>query len=296
MHPWASGNPPAGGARRGRRGRSVPRATKRVHDTCGAGHRATLPPPSVDARRFSSPVSFAGQVCRRAVFADAVTPEWLITFAVTPEAAALRRQLGPRAGLRLLLTGMGPANARRALADALAERQPGRVITSGFAGGLNPGLTPGTVVFEADPIVELQPALLAANALPGRFHCVQRVASTAREKRSLWQATGADAVEMESAVIRRLCSERGIPCATVRVISDAADEDLPLDFNRFLTDDLRLNYARLAVALARSPGKIRRLLRFQRRAKAAAERLAAVLLAVLPVEAPASGPGRQPGK
>jgi uridine phosphorylase len=156
------------------------------------------------------------------------------------------------------------------------------VVTSGFAGGLNPTLATGTVVFEADDPGAFRSALLAAGVVPARFHCAERIAVTAAEKRELRQATGADAVEMESAVIRRMCCQHGIPSATVRVISDAADEDLPLNFNRLLTAGLRLNYATLAWTLARSPAKIAALARFQRRVKTAAENLASVLLRVLP--------------
>ncbi|MDW8310585.1 MAG: hypothetical protein RMK20_14515, partial [Verrucomicrobiales bacterium] len=69
-----------------------------------------------------------------------------------------------------------------------------------------------------------------------------------------------------------------------------ADEDLPLDFNAFLTAGGRVNYVRLALVLARSPGRIRAVLRFQRRVKAAADRLAEVLLKVLACVAPQPGP------
>jgi hypothetical protein len=89
--------------------------------------------------------------------------------------------------------------------------------------------------------------------------------------------TGADAVEMESAAIHAVCRERGIPCATVRVISDTANEDLPLDFNALSKPDKNLDFGKLFLAIARSPGKIGALMELQRKTKFAAEQLAEVL-------------------
>ncbi|RME93429.1 MAG: hypothetical protein D6766_08275, partial [Verrucomicrobia bacterium] len=94
-------------------------------------------------------------------------------------------------------------------------------------------------------------------------------------------ASGADAVDMETAAIRSVCESRGVPCLTVRVISDGADEDLPLDFNRLMSPDGRLRWGRLAWALAARPIRVLELLRFHRRVKEAAERLAAVFDAAL---------------
>lgn len=187
--------------------------------------------------------------------------------------------------LRVLITGMGKANAAEALVGALMESpykpRPFVVLTCGFAGGLDFELKLGDVVFETDDILPLAADLRAAGAKAARFHCSDRVATTPAEKSQLCATSGADAVEMESSVIRAICRERGIPSATVRVISDTADESLPLDFNALMTADYRMRYGRLAWQLVRQPGRIPELMRFQKRVNFAAQRLAETLVQVL---------------
>jgi adenosylhomocysteine nucleosidase len=187
--------------------------------------------------------------------------------------------------LRVLTTGMGVRHARQAFEASCQKARPGLVLTCGFAGGLDSQLPLGAVLVDADAGFPLIDGLRNAGALPGAFHCAARVAVTVAEKAALRQATGADAVEMESYVIRACCRERGIPSATVRVISDTAKEDLPLDFNALMTPDYRMDFLKLAWRLTRSPGKIPELIRFQKRVSFAADRLAATLANALAVGA-----------
>jgi nucleoside phosphorylase len=200
----------------------------------------------------------------------------LITFAIEEEARPFRR-LKRTPFSQVLITGMGPRNAEQAFRQSLTGPSPTRVLTCGFAGGLNPDLPLGTVLFSADENFDLTPALMRAGARLARFHHADRVLVTAAEKHALRQMTGADAVDMESGVIRAICKERGIPSASVRVISDAADEDLPLDFNRLMDTDARLRYDRLVVELLKSPRRIRALIRMGFRTRRAARELASVL-------------------
>ena len=205
----------------------------------------------------------------------------LVTFAVKEESGPFQNLTGSRPHLRVLLTGIGQRNAEASIRHALEGQSPRFVLTCGFAGGLNPELAAGTVIFSADDNSTLATCLLAAGAKPAKFHCAARVAVTAQEKRALRQSTGADVVEMESGVIRAICRERKIPSSTVRVISDAANEDLPLDFNRLMDAGQNLRYGKLALALAKSPGKIGALFKLQGQTRAAAEKLAQVLVNVL---------------
>jgi adenosylhomocysteine nucleosidase len=204
----------------------------------------------------------------------------LVCFAVKEESRAFQNLAGERGNVKTIVVGIGKRNAERAIRAALAKERPQLVLTCGFAGGLSPELATGSVLFAADPESGVESALLMAGAKPARFHCAEGVAATAEQKRALWESTGADAVEMESEAIRAVSRQQNIPSATVRVILDPANQDLPLDFNQLMTADLKMSYGKLVVALAKSPGKVRGLLRLQKQTKAAARNLAEVLARV----------------
>ena len=265
----------------------------------------------------------------------------LICFALKEEAAPFRKMAAGTAAAApaasILITGIGRKNAEKSLREFLgsapapgaavdasstakandgasfATREgacaPELVLTCGFAGGLNPDLKLGEVIFETVNVplapslsppggervsartglrhAEVAPAtqageglfskLSAAGAKPVKFFCADRIATTVAEKKKLRAETGADAVEMESWAIYAVCRERGIPCATVRVISDTANEDLPLDFNQLSKSNMSLDYGKLALAILKSPGKIGALLKLQKQTRFAAERLAEML-------------------
>jgi len=210
------------------------------------------------------------------------SPVILVCFAVEEEASFFRKLSSARPNLRVLLTGIGKRHSERAIRNALERERPRLVVSSGFAGGLRTELHTGDIVYAADPESGLESALAAAGARAARFYCAERIVSTAVEKVSLSNETEADAVEMESEVIRSICRERYIPSATIRVILDTAVEDLPLDFNQLMTADQKLSAWRLAAALIKSPTKIQALVRLQKQSKAAARRLGEVLENVLP--------------
>jgi len=229
----------------------------------------------------------------------------LICFALKEEAAPFQKIVAGKSGVSVLIVGIGHQNAEKSVREFLAGgasvpasrsqdpllgqarlagtlAPPKFLFTCGFAGGLNPDLKIGDVVFE---IGNRQSAignqLMTVGAKPVKFFCADRIATTVAEKQKLRAETGADAVEMESAAIHAVCAERGIPCATVRVISDTANEDLPLDFNALAKPDKNLDFSKLAWAVAKSPGKIGALMQLQKKTSFAAKQLAAVLAKIV---------------
>ncbi|HEY1717640.1 MAG TPA: hypothetical protein VGH42_05000 [Verrucomicrobiae bacterium] len=241
----------------------------------------------------------------------------LICFALKEEAAPFRKIAAGKTVITILLTGIGRQNAEKSLREFLnscrsrgnetqikekletphvISYEPDLVLTCGFAGGLNPDLKVGEVVFEISrsrgdetqiknnlepPYVVSYEKLIAAGAKPAKIFCADRIAITIIEKKKLREQTGADAVEMESAAIQEICREQKIPCATIRVISDTANEDLPLDFNAFAKPDRNLDYGKLALAIAKSPGKIPALMKLQKQTQFAAQQLANVLAKII---------------
>lgn len=206
----------------------------------------------------------------------------LVCFAVPQEARPFRRMIHGHPNVRPLVTGMGGRNAGRAVHDALLKFNSERVFTCGFAGGLNPDLKVGAVLFESsstsDPIAT---RLKAAGANAASFFCAERVAITVAEKKAMRALTGADAVEMESAFVQDVCRKASVDCVTVRVISDAANENLPLDFNTLMTGDYQLSPIKLAWAILKAPKKIPALMRLGRNSSQAARNLADVLIRII---------------
>ena len=208
----------------------------------------------------------------------------LVCFALKEEAVPFKKIAAGKTGISILIVGIGRQNAESSFRKYLASNSPELVLTCGFAGGLNPELKLGEVVFEignrqceADVRPAIGNQLVASGAKAVKFFCADRIATTIAEKKKLRDETGADAVEMESAAIHTVCRERGIACITIRVISDTANEDLPLDFNALAKPDKSLDFGKLAWTITKSPGKIGALLELQKKTSFAARQLATAL-------------------
>ena len=133
-------------------------------------------------------------------------------------------------------TGVGPAATAENISALLAVHRPRMLISTGFAGGLDPRLVTGDLLiaenFSAPALVAQSRALLGddAHAFFGTLTSQPRAAETVAEKSALFAATGALGVDMETACIAAACARAGVPLLSVRAISDAARDPLPVPF------------------------------------------------------------------
>jgi len=172
-------------------------------------------------------------------------------------------------------------------ATALVERfGVDRIVFTGVAGGLAPGVNRGDVViaeaflqhdldasplfpryevplydtdrFATDPQLTQQLAAAVRTALHGaHLHrglvvSGDRFIASAADSLALQQALpGALAVEMEGAAFAQVCRDYGVPFAAVRTISDRADDAAHGDFLSFIDQVARRHTAAIVEAFLR---------------------------------------------
>ena len=172
-------------------------------------------------------------------------------------------------------------------ATALIERfKVDRIVFTGVAGGLAPGVNVGDVVvadsfiqhdLDASPIFPkyevplygasrfatdaaltaelsraVSAALPAAHLHQGLVASGDRFVSTTAESRALQAALpDALAVEMEGAAFAQVCHDYGVPFAAVRTISDRADDEAHGDFLTFIQEVASRHSAAIVDALLR---------------------------------------------
>jgi adenosylhomocysteine nucleosidase len=194
----------------------------------------------------------------------------------------------------VLLTGVGPQNAIAASHKAMRrDTESGDVcISAGLAGALKPAYSVGQVLaakgvqceqargdFPAG-VFECSNELVSAAGDKGatvveRFCTTVEVAATAADKQRL--GAQADAAEMESFFVLSTASAAGIPAVAIRVVSDTAGEDLPIDMSHVFGEDGQVSVPRVLGQVARHPRAIPGLVRLGRNSKKAAESLAQFL-------------------
>ena len=232
-----------------------------------------------------------------------------ILFALPEEAAPLRRDLLQNPELQkkfeVAISGVGAKNAEAAARKLLEtpNRSFRLLVMAGFGGGLSPDLKPGSLVvakrveyFGSHPLWEKSFAasqtlldrfsrrLTAPDMLPrfqfGNFATTDRVLVTHTEKQDFFNAHACPVVEMETAGAISVAEAKGIPWLAVRVITDTADEDLPLDFNALADANGSPDRRKIIREVLRKPGAIPGLIRLGGRSGSGAKQLREFLIGV----------------
>lgn len=227
----------------------------------------------------------------------------LVTFAVEAEFAPWRRRRGfqqtakgraplfhARIGdgeVNVVLTGVGGRGAWREAIKGMRGGEVDICISSGLAGALRPEYDLGDVlvakevqagggkqVVAADRWLVRLAAEQGARAVDS-FYSADHVIALASEKRELGRR--ADAVEMESAKVLYEAAAFGAKGISIRGISDRADQDLPIDFNRVMTSAGEVSIPRVLGEVVRHPLSAAALVSFAQQGRVAAEKLAAFL-------------------
>ncbi len=170
-----------------------------------------------------------------------------ITAALSWESRVARagQAIAGRGRVRLMTSGVGPQRARDAAEELIDRGEATGVISIGVAGGLTndlrrPSITvPDQIIRQSDgavfePDIELRKQtfrLLNRSDIP--WHSVisittPKILFTKPEKRDA-AASGAQIVQMEDAEWADVCSAAGVPFASVRVVMDALDDDIPTE-------------------------------------------------------------------
>lgn len=157
------------------------------------------------------------------------------------------------------------ADATRAvtLSAALLEAGCDGLLSIGIAGGLAPGLAPGTrlvpgAVIDGGTSLSCDAALIAllGGGTGGRLVGMNAPIASAADKAALHHRSGAMAVDTESHAVARVAAGSGRPFAVLRVVADAAGDELPPAALIALTPDGRPRLAAVARAVLSSPGQI----------------------------------------
>jgi adenosylhomocysteine nucleosidase len=169
----------------------------------------------------------------------------------------------------MIANGPGRELVEQAMPETAKQRVTENVsgiISTGLCGALDPALRAGDIVVDG-----LVPST-SRRYVRGGMHSLDHVAVTSKEKRILRNQTGAIAVDMETAAVRDRAAAWNIPFYCVRVVSDCAGEDLPLDFNRYREGRGDFSRIRIALAALASPiSVLPRLMEFDKNCRQAAD-------------------------
>jgi adenosylhomocysteine nucleosidase len=164
----------------------------------------------------------------------------------------------------------GSAERARAEATRLVAEGAAALVSFGLAGGLAPELRPGDLLlpetvrvaggaaWSVAPIWrERVHARLGAAGLESRAGALagsEAIVATTAEKRELFEATGAQAVDMESHEVAAVAAAAGLPLLVLRALADPYDQVIPQVAREALRPDGRMRLQGLLGGLFRERG------------------------------------------
>ncbi|HEY2711882.1 MAG TPA: hypothetical protein VGI60_05150 [Chthoniobacterales bacterium] len=196
-----------------------------------------------------------------------------VTFAHPSESRDFVRLTHPRPNeIQIFHTGVGGKTCRERLEPFLKSQPIDLLISSGFAGGIDPSLGVGDLLLaenhSAPQLLERAREILIARV--GKLATTERVVEGAAERERLAKEHRAVAVDMETEWIARACAAHQIPMLSLRAISDTAAAPFPAPPNvLFNLQRQRTNLLRLTGYLVTHPLAIAGLTRFARQVSSA---------------------------
>ncbi len=185
----------------------------------------------------------------------------------------------------LVRSGMGCDSAKLALAEIAGKYDLECVISIGYAGALDPALQVGELVV-ADQVVydvtsktySLDEELIGAmpEAHRGTLLTVGEVVATPPEKKALREKYSAVAVDMETSALAEEAEARHLPFASVRAITDTANQEL-IDCSHLVAEDGDVSKFKAGWHILTHPGDLKGMIELGQHAKIATANLTAFL-------------------
>ena len=166
----------------------------------------------------------------------------------------------------VLVAGPGAVRGRKVV-DEAKSLGAGGIVSFGVCGGLDPALRTGAVILPETiltgedggaQVQGVDPAWRARlhamfdvefDVFTGPLLTLPRAVASAGDKAALFEKTGAQGVDMESAVLAREAQRCGLSFIACRVVLDAADLSVPERLAKILEDDGKVNGLKLVKTL-----------------------------------------------
>jgi len=172
--------------------------------------------------------------------------------------ARIARRLGGRVAI-----GGGTSDGARRAALGLVESGATELLSFGLAGGLDPALRSGDLLvprgvladgrrFDTDPSL----CRLLGGDTPHVLLGGERIVAEPAEKQVLWRTTGCAAVDLESAAVAEVTTDRNLPFAVLRAICDPADRAIPPAALAALDAGGTVALGRVLASLVHQPGQL----------------------------------------